>query len=128
MAIATGVACRFGRELLHRLPISFTLVPTWTKRRICPLAHAPAAGDGVSPSRSRVRTATAFGSRSRTRSVGDGCRFLGDHTADDVWSGREMTTGAVDASQGETTESHAYDPRKAGTRDADEEDSGRIDP
>ena len=46
---------------------------------------------------------------------------------DDVWSGREMTTGAVDDSQGATTERHAYDPLKAGTRDADEEDSGRID-
>jgi hypothetical protein len=46
---------------------------------------------------------------------------------DDVWSGREMTTGAVDDSQGDTTERYAYDPLKAGTRDADEEDSGRID-
>src|SRR5882724_6004467 len=128
MAIATGVACSFGRGLLHRLPISCTIVPTWTKRRICPLAHAPAAGDGVSPASSRVRTSLAFGSRSRTRSVGDGCRFLGDHTADDVWSGRARTTGAVDDSQGDTTERHAYDPLKAGTRDADEEDSGRIDP
>jgi hypothetical protein len=60
--------------------------------------------------------------------VGDGCRFLGDHTADEVWSGRARTPGAVDDSQGETTERHAYDPLKAGTRDADEEDSGRIDP
>jgi hypothetical protein len=30
--------------------------------------------------------------------------------------------------QGDTTERHAYDPLKAGPRDADEEDSGRIDP